>query len=351
MGNIKSRNNSTKKLFLGIEKLINHTKQQVAIYVNNTLNNLYWAIGNYIISEVKYDLYSDYGKSILATLSQELTKSFGKGYSYSALTRMIKVASKYDSEMFATVSQTLTWSHFVELISIEEETKRLFYQQMSILEHWSVRTLREKQNAMLYERTLIASKSDKIIKSTLKKSKKELSPDLIFRNSYILDFLGLKDNYTEKDLENAIVTELEKFILELGQGFAFLERQKRISIDSIDYSLDLLFYHRKLDRLVAIDLKLGKFKPQYKAQMELYLRYLEKYEQQPNENAPIGLLLCSEGNTEHIELLLLGDENIKVAQYLTYLPNKQWFTKKLQKSIEIVKESQPYYSSSATNES
>jgi hypothetical protein len=133
-----------------------------------------------------------------------------------------------------------------------------------------------------------------------------------------LDFLGLHNQYSEKDLENAIVRQLEQFILELGQGFAFLERQKRISIDSTDY-LDLLFYHRRLNRLIAIDLKLGKFKPAYKAQMELYLRYLQKYEQQPHEQAPIGLLLCSEGNTEHIELLMLGEENIKVAQYLTQL--------------------------------
>ena len=212
MANIENTNNSTQKLFLGIEKLINHTKQQVAIYVNNTLNNLNWSIGNYIISEIKYEVYSDYGKNILATLSQELTKSFGKGYSYSALTRMIKVASEYDSEMFATLSQTLTWSHFVELVTIKDKTKRLFYQQMSVLEHWSVRTLRQKQDAMLFERTLIAKKPDKIIKSALEKSKTDLSPDLVFRNSYVLDFLGLEGDYSEKDLENAIVAQLEKFI-------------------------------------------------------------------------------------------------------------------------------------------
>lgn len=340
MDNIEVINSSTKQLYAGIEKLINHTKQQVAIYVNNALNSLNWSIGYHIISEMKYEVYSDYGKNILATLSQELTKSFGKGYSYSALTRMIKVANEYDKEMFATLSQTLTWSHFIELVAIEDKTKRLFYQQMCVLEHWSIRTLRQKQDVMLYERTLIAKKPEKIIKSILEKSEKELSPDLVFRNSYLLDFLGLDGDYSEKDLENAIVTQLEKFILELGQGFAFLERQKRISIDSVDYSLDLLFYHRKLNRLIAIDLKLGKFKPKYKAQMELYLRYLQKYEQQPNENTPIGLLLCSEGNTEHIELLLLGEENIKVAQFLTQLPDKQWFTDKLQKSIEIARDNQ-----------
>jgi RecB family endonuclease NucS len=150
--------------------------------------------------------------------------------------------------------------------------------------------------------------------------------------------LGLSGYFSEKDLEEAILNQLEKFILELGQGFAFVERQKRIPIDSIDYHLDLLFYHRKLNRLVAIDLKLGKFKPKYKGQMELYLNYLQKHEQQPHENSPIGLLLCSEGNTEHIELLMLGEEKIKVAQYLTILPDKQWFIDKLQKSIAIAQQ-------------
>ena len=160
----------------------------------------------------------------------------------------------------------------------------------------------------------------------------------MFKSTYILDFLGLNGYYSEKDLENTIISQLEKFILELGGGFAFLEHQKRMSIDSVDYYLDLLFYHRNLSRLVAIDLKLGKFKPEYKGQMELYLKYLQKYEMQPNENNPIGLLLCSEGNTEHIELMMLDEDNIKVAQYLTALPDKQWFIDKLNKSIVIAQQ-------------
>lgn len=153
-----------------------------------------------------------------------------------------------------------------------------------------------------------------------------------------MDFLGLNGYYSEEDLENAITRQLENFIIELGQGFAFMERQKRFTIDGTDYYLDLLFYHRKLKCLVAIDLKLGKFKPQYKGQMELYLKYLQKYEMQPDENEPIGLLLCSEGNTEHIELMMLDENRIKVAQYLTYLPDKQWFIDKLNRSILIAKE-------------
>lgn len=253
---------------------------------------------------------------------------------------MMKVARLYsDNEMFAMLSQTLSWSHFLERITIEDETKRLFYQQMSIGDHWSVQQLRDKQDEMAYERSLIAAKpDDEKVKKLENITVQQTEPDVVLKSSYILNFLGLNDYYTEKELENAIASQLENFILELGQGFAFLERQKRFTIDGTDYYLDLLFYHRKLKCLVAIDLKLGKFKPQYKGQMELYLKYMQKYEMQPDENPPIGLLLCSEGNTEHVELMMLDEDRIKVAQYLTCLPDKQWFVDKLNRSILIAKE-------------
>ena len=252
----------------------------------------------------------------------------------------MKVARLYnDREMFATLSQTLTWSHFLELITIKDDTKRLFYQQMGIAQHWSVTQLRDKQDEMAYERSLIAVKpNDEIVKKLENISPQHTDPDVVLKSSYILDFLGLSGFYSEEELESAIAKQLENFILELGQGFAFLERQKRFTIDGTDYYLDLLFYHRKLKCLVAIDLKLGKFKPQFKGQMELYLKYLQKYDMQSDENPPIGLLLCSEGNTEHIELLMLDEENIKVGQYLTCLPDKQWFIDKLNRSILIAKE-------------
>jgi predicted nuclease of restriction endonuclease-like (RecB) superfamily len=338
MGIAKIKENS-EQLLVGIEQLIEQTGRQVAVYLNTTISRLYWAIGNYILSEIQYETYSDYGQQIIATLSQRLTEKFGKGYSYSAITRMVKVAEAYPDEMFATVSQTLSWSHFIELVSIEDPTKRLFYQQMSIVEKWSVRTLRQKKDSMLFERTLIAAKpQDEIIKTLQNTTETNFSPDLVFKSSYILDFFGLGGYYSEKDLEDAILHNLEQFIMELGQDFAFVERQKRIPIDSVDYSLDLLFFHRKLNRLVAIDLKLGKFQPKHKGQMELYLKYLQKHDRQPHENSPIGLLLCSEGNTEHIELLMLDETNIKVAQYLTALPDKQWFIDKLNKSIAIAQQ-------------
>jgi len=336
---------ATDRLLDGVSNLITVARQKVAISLNAELTLLYWSIGDFINKELRSEEISTYGKQILATLSQELTKSFGKGYSYTALTRMSKIAAIIDRENVATLSQHLSWSHFIELSGIDNETKRLFYTQMCVAEKWSIRDLRKQCDGMLYERTAISQRPEEIANDALRTlgSNGELNPDLVFKNTYILDFLNLKASFSEKDLENTIINELEKFILELGQGFAFLERQKRLSIDTVDYYLDLLFYHRKLNRLVAIDLKLGKFKPAYKAQMELYLKYLQKHDQQPHEKSPIGLLLCSEGNTEHIELLLLGEKNIKVAQYLTELPEKQWFIDKLHRAIAIAKENQEKY--------
>lgn len=327
-------------LYDGVTEIIDNSKKQVAVYVNAHSSITFWNVGKYIIEDLNYQTYSAYGQKILATLSQRLMARYGKGFTYSALTRMMKVARIYnDPEMFATLSQTLTWSHFLELITIEDDTKRLFYQQMGIAEHWSVKQLRNKQDEMAYERSLLAVKPDDMMVKTLENiSPHHMEPDVVLKSSYVLDFLGLSGYYSEEDLENAIAKQLESFILELGQGFAFLERQKRFTIDGTDYYLDLLFYHRRLKCLVAIDLKLGKFKPQYKGQMELYLKYLEKYEMQPDENKPVGLLLCSEGNTEHIELLMLDEDNIKVGQYLTCLPDKQWFIDKLNRSILIAKE-------------
>ena len=340
IANVEALEKVSESLYKGVSDIIDHARQEVVVYVNKQPNMMFWHIGHYINEDLGYKRYSAYGSKILATLSQRLTERYGKGYTYSAVTRMMKVARYYSNEeMFATLSQTLTWGHFLELVTIENDTKRLFYQQMGIVEHWSIRQLREKEDAMMYERSLIAVKPEDEITNTLENmTPAHMNPDVVLRNSYVLDFLGLNGYYSEEELEDAISKQLEDFILELGQGFAFLERQKRFTIDGTDYYLDMLFYHRKLKCLVAIDLKLGKFKPQYKGQMELYLKYLQKYDMQPDENPPIGLLLCSEGNTEHIELMMLNEDHIKVAQYLTCLPDKQWFIDKLNRSILIAKE-------------
>ena len=210
---------------------------------------------------------------------------------------------------------------------------------MCKLEKWSVRVFQERIQSMLYERTAISKKPALTIQNDLEQLKNEqkLSPDLVFKDPYVLDFLGLKDTYSEKDLESSIIAELQQFITELGSDFAFLARQKRITIDTTDYYIDLLFFHRRLKCLVAIDLKIGNFEAAYKGQMELYLRYLEKYEQVEGENSPIGLILCSGKNEEHVELLQLDKSNIKVADYLTLLPSQEVLKQKLHQAIEISK--------------
>lgn len=326
----------------GVGNIIEQSKRTIAVYLNSEVSMTYWKVGKFIAGELDAIGGDKYGSMIVATVSQQLTEQFGKGYTRAGIFRMVKVARAFpEAEIVATLSRQLTWSHFIELAEVSDPTKRLFYQQMSILYHWSVRQLRDQEDKMVYERSLIASKpEDEQVKVLTTVADGDITPDVILKSSYVVDFLGLKRGFSEEELEDAVVEQLENFIMELGQDFAFLERQKKIPVDSIDYKLDLLFYHRRLHRLLAIDLKLGKFKPEYKGQMELYLKYLKKYEMQPGEEEPIGLLLCSEGNTEHIELLMLDEQNIKVAQYLTVLPEKQWFIDKMNRSIMIARELQ-----------
>ena len=231
----------------------------------------------------------------------------------------------------------LSWSHLKILIPIEDPLKRMFYIEMCKIEKWSVRTFRERINSMLYERTAISKKPEETIKHELEllKNTQQITPDLVFRDPYFLDFLGLKDTYSEKDLESAIVAELQRFITELGSDFAFMARQKRLMIDSKDYYIDLLFYHRRLKCLIAIDLKIGEFDAAHKGEMELYLAYLEKHEAMEGENPPIGLILCTGKSPEHIELMQLHKSNIKVADYFSILPSKEILLDRLHKAIAI----------------
>jgi len=253
---------------------------------------------------------------------------------------MIQFAEVFhEQEIVVSLIRQLSWTHLLAVIPIEDPLKRKFYIEMCKLEKWSVRTFRERINSMLYERTAISKKPEQTIINDLEMLGKEnqLTPDLVFRDPYFLDFLGLKNSYSEKDLESAIIAELQNFIIELGSDFAFISRQKRITIDSEDYYIDLLFYHRRLKCLVVIELKIGKFEAAHKGQMELYLRWLEKHEMIEGENPPIGLILCAYRNQEHVELLKLDNSNIKIAEYLTKLPDMKLLQRKFHQSIEIAK--------------
>ncbi|MFZ2899042.1 MAG: PDDEXK nuclease domain-containing protein [Saprospiraceae bacterium] len=320
----KEVSKSQTMLFAEVRQMIEEARQAAARKVNAELTLLYWNIGMRINREILQNDRAGYGEAIVSTLSSQLTKEYGKGFTVSALTRMCNFQEKFpDLEIVATLSQQLSWSHFVEILPLTTELERTFYTQMCRIEKWSVRTLRKKIQSMLYERTAISKKPEELARFELQALSENdlLSPDLIFQNPYVLDFLGLKNTYQERDLEQAILNKLEHFLLELGSGFAFVARQKRMIIDGKDFKLDLLFYHRVLKRLIAIDLKIGPFEAAYKGQMELYLRWLEKHEIKPGEELPIGLILCAEGNHEQIELLQLDQTSVKVAQYITqYLP-------------------------------
>lgn len=331
--------NNKPELLDSIIGLIDQTRHFVAKTVNQELTLLYWKIGKNINDEILKNDRADYGKKLILNLSNELSDRYGSGFNKRNLHSFIKLNTIFqDITIVHTVCAQLTWSHIRSLIYIEDHIKREFYIQMSIHERWSVRTLLERIDSMLFERTAISKKPEEtIIKDlTLLKNEKQISPDLTFRDPYFLDFLGLHDSYSEKDLESAILAQLQNFITEIGSEFAFLARQKRITIDDEDFYIDLLFYHRGLRRLVAIDLKLGKFKAGYKGQMELYLRWLEKNEQKEGENKPIGLILCSEKSPEQINYLMLdNDEQIKVSAYLTQLPEKKLLLEKLERAIAI----------------
>ena len=319
-----------------IRSLIKTARHNIAITVNTGLTILYWQIGSRIRQDILKEKRAEYGKEIVVTVSRQLVSEFGEGFTDKNLRRMIQFAEAFpDMEIVVTLSRQLSWSHFVGILPIKDDLQRDFYAEMCRMERWSVRTLRKKIDGMLYERTAISKKPEKLIEKDLAALREEdrLTPDLVFRDPYFLEFLGLKDTFSEKDLETAILREMESFILELGAGFSFVARQKRMAIDDEDYYLDLLFFHRKIKRLIAIELKLGKFKAAYKGQMELYLRWLENYEQQPGEESPLGLILCANKGIEQIELLQLDKGSIRIAAYLTELPPRELLQKKLHDAI------------------
>lgn len=338
---IKITKDTSKTLLGDVRTLIESGKTGVARAVNSGLVMLYWRIGDRIRKEVLKGKRADYGEKIVSTLSTQLTGTYGSGFTKASLFRMLQFAEIYpDSQIVASLMRQLTWTHFLELIPLKDPLKRDFYAEMCRIERWSVRMLHKKIGGMLFERTALSRKPAKLAELELRKLKEEdtLTPDLVFRDPYFLDFLGLKGAYQEKDIEAAILREMEAFILELGVGFTFVARQKRMQVGPDDFYLDLLFFHRKLRRLVAIELKFDKFKPEFKGQMELYLRWLNKYERQPHEEAPIGLILCAGKSEEQVELLELDKSGIKVAEYLTELPSRSALETRLHQAIAHARE-------------
>ena len=320
-----------------IRALIEAARQRAASAVNSELTMLYWRIGQRIHTQVLEGRRADYGEEVVLTLAAQLVKEYGGSFAVKNLRRMVQFAAAYpDERIVVSLIRQLSWTHFIALIPLKDPLQRDYYAQMASAERWSVRTLRERIDSMLYERTALSQKPEETIAQELAilRDAQRMTPALVMRDPYILDFLGLRDSWQESDLEAAVIREMESFLLELGAGFSFVARQKRIPIDDEDFHLDLLFYNRKLRRLVAVELKIGEFKAAYKGQMELYLRWLDKHEREPEEASPLGIILCTGKKREQIELLELDKSGIHVAEYLTALPPRGVLVERLQQATQ-----------------
>ena len=323
-----------------LRSLILSARQRIAVVANSTTTLLYWHLGQRLLKENLQNQRAAYGKQILATVSRELTAEFGRGFSYATVNRAIQFSELFpDPEIVSTLSTQLSWSHFMELLPIKQPLARDFYAEMCRIEHWDVRTLRQKVGSMLYQRTALAKRPQSIIAAEISQMRDgKLTPDIVFRDPYFLDLLGLQGAFSERDLESAILREIEGVLLELGAGFTFVARQKRMSVGRDDFHLDLLFFHRHLRRLVAVELKLEAFQPAHIGQMELYLRWLDKHERAPGEESPIGLILCASADAEQVELLQLDAKSIRVSEYLTELPPLKILRARLHQAIEHARE-------------
>jgi predicted nuclease of restriction endonuclease-like (RecB) superfamily len=308
-----------------LAKLIEESRNQVAVVANSAVTLMFWQVGKRINEHILRNKRAEYGKQIVVTLARQLTERFGNNFEQKNLRRMMQFAEQFeDFEIVVPLARQLTWAHIIILLPLKNKEAKIFYAKSTAENLWGKRELREQISRKAFERTEIAN--------TQLSTQKDIPLDT-FKDPYILDFLQLKDGFLEKDLESAILRELEQFILETGKGFAFVERQKRMIIDGDDYYLDLLFFHRKLKRLVAIELKLGRFQASDKGQIELYLNWLDRYEKQEGEEKPVGLILCAESSKEQVELLELHKDGIVVAEYWTELPPKKELEKRLHRAL------------------
>ena len=323
-----------------LRTLVQSARQRIATAAYSTQTLLCWHMGRRLDREHLQGGRAAYGKQILVTVSRELTAEYGRGFSYAEIARMIQFAQAYPEEaIVVTLSQQLSWSHFHALLPIKDPLARDFYAEMCRIERWDVRMLRQKIGGMLFQRTALSKRPTSVISAEISKLRDgQMSPDTVFRDPYLLDLLGLKGAYSERDLESAILREIEGVLLELGTGFAFVARQKRMSVGKDDFHLDLLFFHRHLRRLIAVELKLESFQPAHVGQMELYLRWLDKHERAPGEEAPIGLILCAAADAEQVELLQLDAKSIRVSEYLTALPPRPMLRERLHQAMEHARE-------------
>ncbi|MEQ2700419.1 PDDEXK nuclease domain-containing protein [Hungatella hathewayi] len=324
MGNQLTPNNS---MILEIRELLENARKNVAQQVNTQLLTTYWNIGRIIVEyEQQNQIRADYGKQTLRELSKELTREFGKGFSRSNLQNMRAFYLAY--EKCQTVSGKLSWSHYCELLSITDENKRSFYEKESINSGWSVRELKRQIDSSLYERLLLSNgdaNKEKVL-SLAQKGIEINQPADIIRDPYVFEFLGVPENkpILESDLEKALVVQIEKFLLELGRGFMFVGTQQRVALNNTHYYVDMVFYNKILRAYVLIELKTKKLTPEAAGQLNMYLNYYAAEVNDPDDNPPIGIILCTEKDSIAAEYALGGlSNNIFASRYVLYMPDKE----------------------------
>lgn len=324
---MKNQLTSNSSMILEIRELLKNARKNVAQQVNTQLLTTYWNIGRIIVEyEQQNQIRADYGKQTLKELSKELTQEFGKGFSRSNLQNMRAFYLAY--EKCQTVSGKLSWSHYCELLSISDDNKRSFYEKETVNSGWSVRELKRQIDSSLYERLLLsdgASNKEKVL--SLAQNGIEISqPSDIIRDPYVFEFLGAPENkpMLESDLEKALVTQIEKFLLELGRGFMFVGTQQRVTLNNTHYYVDMVFYNKILRAYVLIELKTKKLTPEAAGQLNMYLNYYAAEVNDSDDNPPIGIILCTEKDSIAAEYALGGlSNNIFASRYVLYMPDKE----------------------------
>lgn len=308
------------QLFVDVTRLVSGARERVVQTVNQELTMLHWQVGTRIRSEILNHERAEYGERVIARLAERLTNEYGRGWSKRKLFKLVAFAQSFPSlEIVQTLSAQLTWSHFDTLLGLQDEDERRFYTKLSARYHWTVRQLREQIRSQLHLRIASGEPSDDEIVQRLDvlPTGHQATVESTFKDPYVLDFLDLPTGHTESQLEAAVLTEIQRFLAEIGGDFCFIARQKKMRVGRSTYALDLLFFHRGIQRLVAIDLKFGPFLPEHKGQMELYLRWLDREMRLPHEEKPVGLVLCTGSDAALVELLNLNSDDIHVSTYIT----------------------------------
>ena len=323
MYQIKS-NEMLNTLIFNIEQTVTKAKEKLSTSVNNTITETYWQIGKYIVeTEQDGKIKAAYGKKLLTTLSHELTLRLGKGYSRPNLNNMRKFYLKYPN--CQTVSDKLSWPHICELIKLDDDLERSFYERQTVNENWSVRELQRQIDSALFLRLAVSRDKEGIL-SLAQRGIEVQKPEDVIKSTYTLEFLNLPESnqYTESDLEQRLIDNLQKFLLELGKGFTFVGRQYKITVNNIHYHVDLVFYHRILKCFVLIDLKKNSVRHEDIGQMNMYLGYFATEENMPDDNAPIGIIMSRNKDELLVEYATYGmDSNLFVSKYELYLPNRE----------------------------